>query len=201
MNETEKEILGAQRRREREDPGETERPLPWFLIMLMGAMAMWGAFYIYSTPSGEWSALGDQRTMASLRPELPAVGGVQKIDGKLLYGSKCSACHQASGQGVAGVFPPLAASEWVVGDEKVLARILLHGVEGSLEVKGISYSGAMPAWKSMSDDELAAVMSYIRSDWNNSAAPIKAETVRQIRDETKDRTEPFKGGAELKSTA
>ena len=199
MNTPETQKSGAQRRREKQDPGESERPLPWFLMMFLGAMAMWGAFYIYSTPSGEASALGDQRTVASLRPDLPAAGGAAKVDGKLLFGGKCAACHQANGQGVAGVFPPLAASEWVTGDEKVLGRILLHGVEGALEVKGAAYSGAMPAWKAMSDDELAAVMSYIRSEWGNAAAPVKADTVKQLRDGTKDRSEPYKGGAELKA--
>jgi mono/diheme cytochrome c family protein len=194
-----KKPRNAQRDRENEDPNESNRPLPWFLVMSLGAMAMWGAFYIYSTPSGDDSAFGDQRTVASLRPAVVAAGGAPAVDGKQLYGAKCAACHQGTGLGVAGVFPPVAASEWVLGDEKILANILLHGVNGEMVVKGTSYKGAMPAWKSLSDDELAAVLTYIRSDWGNAAVPIKAETIKSQRELTKARTEPYPGGAAIKS--
>ena len=188
-----------QRLRELPDPDEGVRPLPWFLTMFLGAMAMWGAFYIYSTPSGEESSYGDQRTTASLRPPEVAVNAAQKADGKQIYGAKCAACHQATGLGIPGVFPPLAGSEWVVGDEKILTLIMLHGVNGEMEVKGTVYKGAMPAWKSLSDGDLAAVMSYIRSDWGNKSAEIAPDTVATQRDTTKSRTEPYKGGQELKS--
>ncbi len=194
-----KKPRNAQRLRENEDPNESNRPLPWFLVMSLGAMAMWGAFYIYSTPSGEDSAFGDQRTVASLRPAVVAAGGAPAVDGKQLYGAKCAACHQGTGLGVAGVFPPLAGAEWVTGDEKILTNILLHGVNGEMVVKGSTYKGAMPAWKSLSDDELAAVLTYIRSDWGNAAAPIKAETIKSQRELTKARTEPYNGGAAIKS--
>jgi len=68
-----------------------------------------------------------------------------------------------------------------------------------MEVKGTTYKGAMPAWKSHADDELAAVMSYIRSDWGNKATEIVTDTVKAQREATQSRTEPYKGGAELKS--
>lgn len=188
-----------QRQREHADPDEHSRPLPWFLTMFLGAMAMWGAFYIYTTPSGDESNYGDQRTVTALRPPEKAAAGAAQVDGKQIYSSKCAACHQATGLGVPGVFPPLAGAEWVVGDEKVLARLLLHGVNGELEVKGTAYKGAMPGWKAMSDDEIAGVMSYIRSDWGNKAAAAAADTVKAEREATKARTEPYKGGQELKS--
>ena len=167
--------------------------------MLLGAMTMWGAFYIYSTPSGEDSAYGDQRTIAALRPPEQVAGGFAKVDGKQIFGAKCAACHQATGLGVAGVFPPLAGAEWVIGDEKVLVNILLHGIDGEMEVKGNKYRGVMPAFNALSDDELAAVLSYIRSDWGNQGPAVKTATVKTLREATKDRTTPFKGGQELKS--
>ncbi len=194
--EREKKIA-AQRARENDDPDEGIKPLPWFLVMSMGAMAMWGAFYIYTTPGGEDSAYGDQRTVSTLRPPEQAAAGATKVDGKQLYAAKCAACHQATGLGIAGAFPPLAGAEWVLGDEKILANILLHGVNGVLEVKGVQYKGAMPAWKMLSDDEIAAVLTYIRSDWGNAAAPIKPDLVKAQREATKARTEPYNGGQEL----
>ena len=199
MSDEPKKSSSEQRLREKEDPNESNRPLPWFLVMSLGAMAMWGAFYIYSTPSGEESAFGDQRTVANLRPPVVLAGAAPAVDGKQLYGAKCAACHQGSGLGVAGVFPPVAASEWVIGDEKILTNILLHGVNGEMIVKGTTYKGAMPAWKSLSDDELAAVLTYIRSDWGNAAPPIKAETIKIQRELTKARTEPYVGGSSIKS--
>ena len=194
-----KKPRNAQRQRENEDPNESNRPLPWFLVMSLGAMAMWGAFYIVSTPSGENSAYGDQRTVTDLRPAVAMAGAAPVVDGKQLFGAKCAACHQASGLGLAGVFPPVAASEWVLGDEKILVNILLHGINGEMIVKGSTYKGAMPAWNALSDDELAAVLTYIRSDWGNAAPAIKAETIKSQRELTKARTEPYSGGAAIKS--
>jgi mono/diheme cytochrome c family protein len=188
-----------QQKREHADPDEGSRPLPWFLTMFLGAMAMWGAFYIYATPSGEESSYGDQRTVAALRPPVKAAGAAAAVDGKQVYGGKCAACHQATGLGVPGVFPPVAGSEWVLGDEKVLTQILLHGVNGEMQVKGVTYKGAMPAWNTMSDEELAAVMSYMRGEWGNQASAISPDTVKAQREATKARTEPYKGGQELKS--
>lgn len=199
MSDDSKKSNAAPRLREKEDPNEINRPLPWFLVMSLGAMAMWGAFYIYSTPSGDESAFGDQRTVSSLRPPVVVTGSAAKVDGKQLYGAKCAACHQGTGLGVSGVFPPVAASEWVLGDEKILTNILLHGVNGEMNVMGRTYNGVMPAWNSLSDDELAAILTYIRSDWGNAAPLIKSETIKNQRELTKSRTEPYVGGSSIKS--
>ena len=187
--------------RENSDPDERIRPLPWFFTMFLGAIGMWGAFYIASTPSGEASAYGDQRTVALLRPPVEVVGAVPVVDGKQLFGAKCAACHQASGLGVSGVFPPLAGAEWVLGREKVLISILLHGVQGELEVKGNKYNGAMPAFGTLADAEIAAVLSYIRSDWGNQAAPVSGAAVAAQREATKDQKAAYAGGAALKALA
>lgn len=187
----------AAMRRENADPDEKVQPLPWFFIMFLGAMGMWGAFYIASTPSGEASAYGDQRTVSTLRPPVAAAGAVAAVDGKQIYGAKCAACHQASGLGVSGVFPPLAGAEWVLGDEKVLVSILLHGVQGEIVVKGNTYKGVMPAFGTLPDAEIAAVLSYVRSDWGNQAPPITAATVQSQREATKGQVGAYNGGAAL----
>ena len=184
--------------REAPDPDENNRPLPWFLIMFLGAMAMWGAFYIYSTPSGTDSTWGDQRTAAALRGKPKPPPGA-KIDGAPIYGAKCAACHQASGAGVPGVFPPLAASEWVVGSPTRLVQILLHGINGELVVKGNTYKGVMPAFNSLSDAEIAALATHLRSQWGNQAAEVTAAFVTEQRKATQDRSKPWAGGAELET--
>ena len=186
-------------RRENNDPDEEGiRPLPWFFIMFLGAIGMWGAFYIVATPSGGDSAYGDQRTVATLRPPVVA-DGAAAIDGKQIFGAKCAACHQANGLGVAGVFPPLAGAEWVLGNEKVLASILIQGVQGEIVVKGNTYKGVMPAFNTLSDAEIAAVLTYIRSDWGNAAPPVTDATVKAQREATKAQTTAWAGGAALKA--
>ena len=116
----------------------------------------------------------------------------QGPDGKAVYGTTCAACHQATGDGVSGVFPPLAGSEWVTGDEAKLARIVLHGLTGPVEVAGETYAGMMPPWGgALKDPELAAVLTYIRSSWGNKATPVTAAKIASIRAATTARTTPW----------
>lgn len=184
--------------RERSDPNENNRPLPGLMVMFIGAMVMWGSFYIFSTNGGGPSELGDQRTVSTLMPK--PVDPSASIDGSAVYAAKCAACHQATGTGVAGVFPPLANSEWVIGNPQVLGQILLHGVQGSLEVLGVTYNGAMPAFgEQLSDAEIAAVMTFIRSNWGNSADAVESKSVETWREDSKSQLAAFNGQAELES--
>jgi mono/diheme cytochrome c family protein len=118
-----------------------------------------------------------------------------KVVGKRLYSQNCVVCHQATGQGVAGQFPPLAGSEWVKSDtkhgENHLVLIMLNGHQGPMSVMGGSYNNAMPQWKQLTDDQIAAILTYIRSDWGNHASPIEPSFVAGIRSEHKEQTDPW----------
>ena len=81
---------------------------------------------------------------------------------------------------------------------RILVNILLHGINGELEVMGVAYKGAMPAFKQLSDAELAAVSSYVRAEWSNKAAPI-APALFEAERKASSRTAPFAGGVELKA--
>jgi mono/diheme cytochrome c family protein len=117
------------------------------------------------------------------------------VVGKRLFTANCVACHQATGQGVAGQFPTLVGSEWVLGGDwhgdNHLVKILLHGLQGPIQVKGNTYNGAMPPWKQLKDDQIAMILTYIRNEWGNSAPPITAEQVAKVREETAAQTEPY----------
>ncbi|MDQ8181831.1 cytochrome c [Pelagicoccus sp. SDUM812005] len=116
------------------------------------------------------------------RPQEPE--GPVVIDGGKLYAQQCVACHQASGQGLAGAFPPLAGSEWVTGAPEIPIKVLLSGLGGEIQVKGSTYNGAMPAFGAVFDDaEIAAVVTYIRGEWDNGASEVTAEQVAAIRSE------------------
>jgi mono/diheme cytochrome c family protein len=190
----------ASTHREKGDPEENVRPLPWFLIMFLGAMGMWGCFYIYTSQAGDDSSYGDQRTLSTLRPPVTVAGAATKIDGQQVFSARCSACHQLTGLGIPGVFPPLAGSEWVQGSPKIVASIVLHGILGEITVKGNTYKGAMPVFGALlSDDEIAAVTTYVRSSWGNKAPPITPEMVKAQREATKAQAAPYKGGDDLKT--
>ena len=183
-------------RREHAEPTESLRPVPLVVTLITLAVVIFGAGYIlFSEPFGA-SELGDQRTLADLRPAVARAG--QSVDGKQLFSAHCVACHQASGQGLPGVFPPLDGSEWVNGDERIVANILLHGINGELTVAGTTYKGTMPAFSHLGDAELAAVASYVRASWSNKATPLKTELFVQERTANL-RTTPFANAAELEA--
>ncbi len=183
--------------REQEDPSERNRPIPLTVAAITLAVVIFGVTYILlSEPFGR-ADLGDRRTVADLRA--PAAGAaVAAVDGKQVFTANCVPCHQATGKGLPGVFPPLDGSEWVGGDARTVANILLHGVSGELTVMGNPYKGAMPSFQQLSDAELAAVASYVRSAWSNKAGAIKADLFASER-KSNARTAPFNGEAELKA--
>ena len=182
--------------RENEDPEEAVRPMPVAALLVAAAMVIWAVVYILSTEPLTLSQFGDQRTRAELSGPVAAAGGA--VDGKALYAAQCAACHQATGAGLPGVFPPLDGSEWVLGEPRVLANILLHGITGEITVKGNKYQGAMPAFPQLSDAELAGIASFIRSNWSNKAEPLQAELFAKERADG-SRTTPFEGEAALKA--
>ena len=144
-----------------------------------------------SLPNG---AAGAQATTPTAHPAAPAPAAKPPAPartGAQIFASTCAACHQAQGEGT-DRYPPLAGSEWVQGDESRVVRIILHGLIGDVEVQGQVYNGAMPAWgPSLSDAEIAAVATYIRSSFGNQALPITAATVAAARAAHAGRTTPW----------
>ena len=185
--------------RENGEPEERIRPVPLAAAAIALAMVLFGVVYIFiSEPFGN-PELGDRRTIADLSGPVPAAAGAA-VDGKAVFAAQCVACHQATGKGLPGVFPPLDGSEWVQGDARTVANILLHGINGKITVAGAEYSGAMPSFQQLGDAELAAVASYVRSTWSNKAAPLPDTLFTQER-KASTRTTPFEGGEALHALA
>ncbi|MBK7282655.1 c-type cytochrome [Candidatus Aalborgicola defluviihabitans] len=193
----ETETHHAAQERENEEPEERIRPVPLAAVIVTLTMVLFGVVYIFlSEPFGN-AELGDRRTLADLSGPAPVAAGAA-VDGKAVFAAQCVACHQATGKGLPGVFPPLDGSEWVQGDARTVANILLHGINGKITVAGTDYSGAMPSFQQLNDAELAAVASYVRSNWSNKAEAIKPDLFEQER-KASTRTTPFEGGAALKA--
>ncbi len=190
----------VQEARENPEPQESYNPTPWVVIVLTTILMAFGIVYILRSDLTIAPELGDGRELAELRAAPPGAGAAAggAVDAAAIYGARCAACHQAGGAGLPGVVPPLAGSEWVVGKEKTLIAAVLHGIEGSLTVKGQTYTGSMPAFAAqLGDAEMAALLTHLRSQWGNSAEPISAEAVAAVRAETASQTKPYQGDAEL----
>jgi mono/diheme cytochrome c family protein len=122
--------------------------------------------------------------------------------GKRMYEKNCSICHQPTGAGVPGQFPPLVGSDWVLapGPNRII-RLPLLGISGPVKVNGTEFNGTMPplaAAGGMSDEEVAAVMTFIRNSWGNKASGVTVEQVQKVRAELKDRTASLTGDEAMK---
>jgi len=131
----------------------------------------------------------------SLRGKLPEIDMAkwvrnaksETLDGKALFEGKgtCINCHQAKGQGIPGVFPPLAGNSHVTkGDGSYVARTILHGRSGKLSVNGQTFDAIMPPigqQQGLSDAEVAAIASYVRQAWGNQGSKVDAKMVKALR--------------------
>ena len=125
--------------------------------------------------------------------------------GRQKYLVTCAGCHGSDGAGVNRMGPPLTGSEWVLGDEIRLSLILLHGMEGPLEVAGKKYDAPeilpiMPAHSTMDDASIAAILTYIRNEWGNQAPAISGRTVSSTRHTSQGRVYPWTAPELIKHT-
>ena len=111
--------------------------------------------------------------------------------GQAIYEALCLNCHQASAQGLTGVYPPLAKSEWVAADAQTLIRITVHGLSGPTKVQGKDYGLVPMPPMGLDDQQLADVLTYVRSAFGNKAPAVKVDEVKAVRDATKGRTTPW----------
>lgn len=106
---------------------------------------------------------------------------VVMASGERDYKLYCGTCHQGDGKGDGVRFPPLAGSEWVTGDKKRLIGVVLNGISTPIKVKGIDYNGVMPAHNFLKDEQLAGILTYIRTNFSNKASAITIQDVKKVR--------------------
>lgn len=192
------DVLAVHRQAFREpvDPGEGAERGPWWFWASAVAALVFGGFYMgrYLGPVTGEAAVHLQPVVEAHAAGAP--GEAQEhVSGGAVFNAHCAACHQADGKGLPGVFPPLAASEYLNGDPARAVRIVLHGLTGPVTVAGATFNGAMPAWAGqLSDAEIAAVLTYERSSFGNSASPVSETLVASERAATAGRTQPWTVG-------
>jgi mono/diheme cytochrome c family protein len=160
-------------------------------------MLFWGMWYFDSqggwfdphvyTPYTDHKELEVWQPVASADPE--AIGKA------VYFKPTCVACHMADGNGSPGQFPPLTSSEWLKEKEPGrVIRIVLNGLNGTLDINGKTFNGAMVPWNSLPDEEIAAVLTFVRGKtFGNNAPAVKPERVNAVRKklEAAGRTQPF----------
>lgn len=157
------------------------------------------ATYLSRLSSGEaGSDLAQSNLATATQDSSETAQGAVATDGAAIFAARCAACHQPEGTGLSGAFPPLAGSNWVIGSDASAVQILLHGVQGALTVNGIGYNGVMPTFgDQLSDEEIAAVLTYIRGQWGNKAGPVGADLVGAQRAASAAHAGPWNGDADL----
>jgi mono/diheme cytochrome c family protein/glucose/arabinose dehydrogenase len=103
--------------------------------------------------------------------------------GRTIYNGLCAGCHQPHGYGLDGLAPPLVDSEWVLGKPDVVARIVMHGMGGPVKVGGRTWDLSMPPMAQLNDEEVAAVVTYVRREWEHTASPVDAKFVQGLREQ------------------
>ncbi len=190
----------------REDPLlPAERGSVGLSVMIVGALVLiLGGGQLFTASNGFRDSIYIQQGYTPApRPSLgdDDAGAVQVAwiedwmsEGKKVY-NNCIACHQASGMGMPGQFPPLVGSEWVDGGTKRLAAILLHGINGPFRVAGQVYNQPMPPWGTLNDEKIAQVSTYIRREFGSlpegEDGVVTTEMVKAAREELKDQTVPY----------
>lgn len=172
------------------------RSFPGWAIVVLAILLTWSGSYLGAFSGGFRNDVFDHLAgTAGGGGDAAASVVVEKTPvelGKIVYTNNCQSCHQGNGLGQAGVNPPLAGAEWVLGSDKRLGMILLHGLQGPIKVKGNTYNGLMPAWAaSLDDKKIANVLTYIRQEWGNNAPAVSAAGIAALRAETAGRTEAY----------
>ncbi len=135
-------------------------------------------------------------TQAAYLKKVSSSGPAVISPGQAIYEALCLNCHQASAQGLTGVYPPLAKSEWVAGDAQTLIRITMHGLAGPTKVQAKDYGLVPMPPMGLDDQQLADVLTYVRNAFGNKAPAVTPDQVKAVRAATEGRTAPW-SAAEL----
>lgn len=183
------------------EPVAERRPFPIFLIVLLVMLLYWGDMYLMDRGGDVMGKTGafprlvfdPYKSYADLVEANPVdIVEEYKNKGRLVFNFSCVACHQATGQGVAGQFPPLAGSEWVnaEGANRIIHAVLT-GLQGPITVTGQQFNNSMPPWKdNLTDEQIAQVLTYIRAEWGNKASAVTPDQVKKVRDQVGNRNDP-----------
>jgi mono/diheme cytochrome c family protein len=159
-----------------------QRFLAIAMTMTLAACNIRG-FFISQTDDPVWNGPSEEQQ----------TGDAELSLGEQLFNKNCASCHQTTGNGISGSIPPLVGSA-LANSEDVSKpiRIVLHGFRGAIVRNGVKYNGVMQPWHSvLSDEEIAAILTHVRTSWGNIGGEVKPEDVTRVREATKFRTTQY----------
>src|ERR1051325_1466251 len=172
--------------------GTGEIPVIFFAIL--AGLVFVGALYLDKYGGGfsneVFTPFESYDQVAKAQPMDPVAKA--KAHGQQVYAVACQLCHQPNGLGTPGSFPPLDGSEWVNGPIHRLIRIPNYGLAGPIKIKGEQWNAAMPAMGAvLPDQDLADLLTFIRSNWSNKSGPVTVDDVKKVRGEVGSRADPW----------
>lgn len=182
--------LVAAAMREMAEPKDGIAPTPVWLMLFFFVLAGWSGYYIAKYAGAFRSDVYNEHFVPGAAPAEKPPPADPMVLGRQTF-NVCMQCHQDTGKGIPGTYPPLVGSPVVLGDPATPVRILLHGLEGNISVEGAIYNGQMPSWDRFSDEQIAAVLTYVRSAWTNQAPAVDPALVKEIRQQTAGRAQPW----------
>lgn len=132
----------------------------------------------YFVTAAAIATIGFSLTAFQQKPKFDLKASIAK--GKEVYAAQCTNCHMEQGEGMEGVFPPLAKSDYLMADKKRSIQQVIHGVSGEIKVNGVTYNGDMPGVE-LTDEEVSDVLNYVRNSWGNKGDAVKPEEVKAAR--------------------
>ena len=173
----------AQLLREKDEPSENFSPMPLAFVALFMILAFWAGIYFVKY-AGEFdpSIYDETKKPGGAVAEAPKEIDWNKL-GKRVFSQNCVACHQSDGRGLPGVYPPVHGSNWVQDNPERIIKVVLAGLQGRVVINGNEYNNAMTPFGKLSDKEIAAVLTYLRTsdEFENKSYPVTPELVAQVR--------------------
>ena len=136
---------------------------------------------VYLADKAEPSSGGLIATASQQMAEGRLTPEAQKQAGGALFAGTCSTCHQPTGTGIEGVFPPLAGSDFLNADPTRAMGIVLNGLSGEVTVNGKTFNSVMPPMSNLNDDEIANILTFVYGSWGNKGHVISADQVAAVR--------------------
>ncbi|NLJ92144.1 MAG: cytochrome c [Aeromonadales bacterium] len=177
------------------EPYEPFNPIPWPVIALTLALAVWGII----TLLGETLSSDTPSQQATVSNTVEnEVNQDNNAQGAELFLAHCSSCHQQNGAGINSAIPPLKNSPYINADPEVAINIILFGIEGEINVAGRTYQGRMPTFgNNLTNKQVAAISQYLHEQWSEEPIAIQPVQVAIERERFATRTRPWAGGDEL----
>ena len=172
----------SQLSRDKDEPAEGFSLTPIFIVFLFCGFGFWAGLYLTQNSGNFAPTAFDLNAPKASLAGGPVVFEPDAAKGEKLFLLNCAACHQATGLGMPGAFPPLAKSAWVAGSEERIIKAILAGFAGEIEVNGVKYNGNMPnIGAGLKDAQVANIATYVRQAWGNTAEPIMDTKVAEVR--------------------